>query len=329
MYIAVAKFKNHPVAKDFFKCIQNGTLKVFALKDLPENLEYLDLSDNKLEQLDKDVIKRLQASKSLKTLKLKGNPWTCDCDFVKFTRSNARKIDDNLHIQCDNGVYLRNKYEWCRWYTQLFAALAVIFLCFGIFIVWVLRYEYDIKVWLYAHNSFSWIVNEYYSDEGKTYDAFISFVQTDAEFVMEKLVPEIENGPIPFNICLHRREWQAGEFITDLIYKSIKYSHRVIIVLSIDFLKRIWHRVEFRAAHKIAIDRHRVPIIFVTYDMENVINNDTTRYMQLKRNTTVKWGDRHFFDKLFYAMPHKTRRSRNRVPIRKNDLEKGIRDTIC
>lgn len=180
--------------------------------------------------------------------------------------SNLRKIslsNNQLReiIQCDNGVYLR----WCQSHTLLFVALVFISLCFGIFIAWMLSYEYGIKVWLYAQ-----MKSLMKSIRMRVKDMMHSFHLCklmlwicDGEMGR---ITQVENGPIPFNVCLHTKDWPADEFIADLIYKSIKDSHRVIFVLSKEFLTTIWLQVEFHAAHKFAIGTHKVPIIFVTYD---------------------------------------------------------------
>lgn len=53
---------------------------------LPEQLEVLELNDNKLENLDYRAISALNNSKTLKRLTLHDNRWNCDCRLLNFTR---------------------------------------------------------------------------------------------------------------------------------------------------------------------------------------------------------------------------------------------------
>lgn len=201
---------------------KNNTLGLMAAENLPPNLAYLDVSQNKLKTLNADVLYRLNLSGSLQHLRLGGNRWICDCnsDFMQFIRSHSNRIDYN-GIQCENGDYLRDRDDVCPLNKTILILVCVLIALFGLFIgtVFALYYKYqqEVKVWLFARGLCLWFVTEEELDKDKKYDAFISFSHKDEEFVTDQLVPELENGPNPFKICLHFRDWVVGEYIPNQV----------------------------------------------------------------------------------------------------------------
>lgn len=277
-------------------------------------LQVLEIDGNNITQLNESSIEFLKNSKYLTKLTLHRNPWTCDCttkDFVSLIQTHLEKIKLLNNITCDNGKPLldMSDTELCPIKTILIVGssftIAVLGLVCGIFGALYYRFQKEIKVWLYAHRYCLWFVTEEELDQDKTYDAFVSYSHQDEGFVTDHLVPGLENGPTKYKLCLHYRNWIAGEYIPTQIARSVEESRRTIVVLSPNFLESVWGRMEFRAAHKQALSEGRVRVIVILYgDIGPTDKLDPELRAYLTMNTYVKWGDPWFWDKLRYALPH-------------------------
>jgi len=181
---------------------------------------------------------------------------------------------------------------------------AVFFVFVAATLVYVFRHE--MKVW--CHSRFGVRIfcksPEFEMDErDKLFDAFVSYSAKDAAFVLEELAPILENGDPSYKLCLHYREFPAGGYISDTIMQAVDSSKRTIMVLSENFIKSEWCRFEFKSAHhQVLRDKKKRLIVILLGEVPNKDLDPDIR-LYLKTNSYLQWGDKHFWDKLKFAMP--------------------------
>lgn len=303
--------------------LSNNNINKISVNELPLNMKVLELHNNNISRLNSDVLQFMKNT-SLTELTLHGNPWTCDCDardFLNFIQTKVIEIPDSLEITCENmdvPMVKMTATDLCSTNTLIIivvsTTIAITGLIIGLLAALYYRYQREIKVWLYAHQLCLWLVTEDELDKDKLYDAFISYSHKDEDFVVNELVPQLESGPRPFKLCLHFRDWLAGEWIPTQIARSVQDSRRTIVVLSPNFLESVWGRMEFRAAHSQALSEGRARVILILYgEIGPTDDLDPELKAYLSMNTYVKWGDPWFWDKLRYALPHSPELIRNAI----------------
>lgn len=300
---------------------------------VPPKLKSLILEHNNLTFLNYEVLEMLNRS-MLKYIALGGNPWDCDCRTANFSEFLVTHLPqqqiDVKNIKCRHTGELLvqlDMNELCENYRLLAVTLSVSVALLALLVaavtIFYYRYELEIKVWLYVHNMLLWWVSEEEIDKDKLYDAFISYSHQDEDFLMNELLPVLEQGPKPYKLCIHIRDWIAGEFIPTQIVNSVEKSRRTIVILSPSFLQSCWGKMEFCAAHTKSVADGRRRVILIVYgdvDLDKDLDDELKAY--IKTNTYVKWGDPWFWDKLRYALPHskiKVGRKSQNIMINMND----------
>ncbi|XP_032689997.1 protein toll isoform X2 [Odontomachus brunneus] len=294
--------------------LSHNNISEIFLDGLPDAVQVLELHNNNISRIHSNVLEFLKNSTSLNRLTLHGNPWECNCetkDFLYFVQTRYEKILKLPEVMCRGKNYSISQMtvnDFCPSETELFIGISVVIAFVGILVGifgFYYRYQKNIKVWLFARQWCLWFVTEEELDKEKLYDAFISYSHRDQSFVQDELVSKLESGPKPFKLCLHYRDWLAGEWIPTQIAKSVEDSRRTIVVLSPNFLESVWGRMEFRAAHSQALSEGRARVILILYgDIGPTDDMDPELKAYISMNTYVKWGDPWFWDKLRYALPH-------------------------
>ncbi|XP_049884092.1 protein toll-like isoform X2 [Pectinophora gossypiella] len=287
-----------------------------TVEDLPDTLIFLDLSRNHVARMSAEAAAALFTVKE-RHVRFLGNPIICDCEnkpFIQELMDHFDQVDDYTSLTCiDDGRWIKevNPENLCLasnrvFMTGLLAGLGVLVGLTALLAGGYYRYGQQAKVYLYSRGFCLFCIREDEVDADRNYDAFLSFSHKDEDFITEHLLPTLESEPYGYKICVHYRNWVAGELIPTQINKSVEQSKRTIIVLSKNFMESVWGLLEFRTAHLSALKEGRSRVIIVIIDdiLESA-NLDGELRSYLRTNTYVKWGDQWFWDKLRYALPHR------------------------
>lgn len=280
-------------------------LKEVPYEDLPKSVKFLNLSNNDLEYLPIDLLDRDME------FALSGNRITCDCSHRKYMYAlvqNIPKIRDAKIIECQDGRLLSviDATSLCDVWLASFIGTTLTVLGVFCIIFAAIIYKYSFEVKIYISKYLPCLLPEEKYDASKRYDVFISYAHQDEDFVRDLLLPKLEGNPHNFKICVHFRDWLAGETIPYNIAKSVEDSRRTVIILSENFLGSIWGLLEFRAAHVQAAREGRARVIIILLeDVTAKKNLDREIDAYLNTNTYLKWGEPWFWEKLVYALPRR------------------------
>uniref|UniRef100_T1H4N4 TIR domain-containing protein n=1 Tax=Megaselia scalaris TaxID=36166 RepID=T1H4N4_MEGSC len=294
--------------------VTNVQLNIPTIEELRTGIlkKELDLRNNKLSNLDVDFFKRIEDFDILTYLS--GNDWKCNCQdltFFEIVKNNYFIRDDiTCYVNGNNEISTKSTHkdlqDICEEsdYSVLVSILAPISALLFILLVMV-SFKNEIKVWLFAHNMFVFWIAEDEIDKDRIYDAFICFQERDESFV-EQIVNVLENGPNPYRLCLHFRDWIVGDYITKQIVNSVEQSKRTVFIITSNFLDSMWSRLEFRAACAASLREKRPRVIVILcQEMDELGDLDDEIKSYFKTNTYLKWDDKLFWSRLKYALPHK------------------------
>ncbi|CAC5425108.1 Toll-like receptor 4 [Mytilus coruscus] len=76
------------------------------------------------------------------------------------------------------------------------------------------------------------------------YDAFISYANDETDFIVNEVIPNLERDD-NMTLCVHQRDFIAGEEITQNITDGIHQSKRTICTLTRSFLDSYYFMFEF------------------------------------------------------------------------------------
>ncbi|XP_045212234.2 toll-like receptor 4 [Mercenaria mercenaria] len=305
--------------------IENWNIDVNTLN----NLVHLNLSSNSFHALPTVLTNKLESNAKQKgekfTIDLRKNSFTTNCDEKEFLEWMVKHRDNMLHfrdytfrnktgatLSVEQFVEAVNKLDKeCRSYTAVivFSSIGVsVFLSIvvgGIIYKnrWKLRYLMRItKIRQLGYNR---LYND--PDEDLTYDAFISYANENLRFILDKIIPRMEEQEM--KLCLHDRDFLPGNNIADNILEAIRNSRKTVVILSNEFLKSKWCVYEFNMARMESIYSRGGENCLVVVMLEDVpTRNMTTEMLQwIKSNTYIEYtteeeGELLFWDNLMEAL---------------------------
>ncbi len=306
----------------YVRHLQTLDLSMNALHEVPHSLftempigSILNLHGNKLQGLPKEIQNNIINI----NVTLSDNAVICDCNnrwLHEWVRRNRRQIIDLDDTTCASGNpqgkaildaniqdFVCHKKDMSGFITAGGLMGFIILACIIGVVVYKKRGE--IKLYLFMH--YNWHPFDKTDDSditGKIYDAFVSYNTKDYKWVCHTLRSQLENITSPYKLCIHDRDFLVGAPIEENIMNSIKYSRRMVMVLSDNFLKSDWCILEFRSAHLRAMKERSNYLIVVLYNEVSLDDLDDDLKLYLKTNTYLTVDNKWFWDKLRYAMPH-------------------------
>ncbi|TDG53180.1 hypothetical protein AWZ03_000723 [Drosophila navojoa] len=316
--------------------IGNGTLAPLV------SLELLRLDGNRLVTLPIWQLHATHFGQRLRAIWLGRNQWSCRCQFLQaltsYVADNALIVQDAQDIYCmaapNTAAYEQSsstaagtqKRELdfnstgaaCTDYYSggsmlqhgipesyiplLAAALALVFLLIVIIIVFVFRES--LRIWLFAHYGVR-VFGPRCEESEKLYDALLLHSAKDSEFVCQHLASELETGRPALRVCLQHRDLAHDATHYQLLEAS-RVSRRVVILLTRNFLQTEWSRCELRRSlHDALRGRPQKLVIIeepeVAFEAESDI--ELLPYLKTSAVHRIRRTDRHFWEKLRYALP--------------------------
>lgn len=270
------------------------------------NLDHLDLSSNVIEYLTPAEIQELEKQKQLRPgfqLKLVSNPFVCDCKNLMFLQwmNNTNLVGDfgqDFLCTATNGrqeqiTKFMRKFKdfsvscvsrsWLK--VGVGATFAVVVLIFVIIAYY--RNRWNVHYWFYTNCRPS---PDMLPARQYDYDAFVCYNHNDYDWVYETLQPFLEEGTPELRLCLHHRDFEVGEVIQQNIVDAINRSHKVILVISNNFIQSTWGEYEIEMAGMRSVQEGRANVIICVLLEEVPVREMPRTLMNLwQRVTFLVW----------------------------------------
>ncbi|XP_035698866.1 toll-like receptor 2 type-2 [Branchiostoma floridae] len=307
-----------------------STIPDSLFKCIP-NLRKLRLNSNR--KLGKLPEKGLGFLRNLERLNLEDNPLQCTCEeewFYDWVVSNQTKtLFYNLsNYGCVAPERLVHKTildfdaeaQGCHDKTGIHLAISAALLLV-IFLVGVLvgyRYRWYIKYGCFVIKA-RFHGYQALRDENlqKKFDAFVSYNHNDRAWVMNELVPHIEEEGDAFRLCLDYRDFVPGAPITDNIVNSIYDSRKTICLVTEEFLKSEWCEMEVQMATYRLFDE-QVDVLILVF-LEDIPDRALHRYQRMRRlmckRTYLEWPKDPQEKALFWERLKDALKTGDRPPI--------------
>ncbi|XP_041970541.1 toll-like receptor 13 [Aricia agestis] len=120
------------------------------------------------------------------------------------------------------------------------------------------------------------------------YDVFVSYCNEDRQWVLDHLLPHLEND-CNISVCLHERDFQVGLSILENIVSCMDRSRLIVLVLSRPFLLSQWCQFEMHLAqHRLLETRREDLILILLEDIPRRLRPTTLHYLMVTK-TYIVW----------------------------------------
>ena len=238
---------------------------------------------------------------------MKKNPFRCTCKYETFLswmieRQSCFLGFTSYNLTDDSGrplspdectVTVKNFPKSSASYTLTFILCSIGFTLFISLIIYGLIYKnrWKLRYLLYMKKRRFFCYRtacDYEPITNHRYDAFISYAEDDIRFIKDGMIPKLETQ-YGLNLCVHQRDFYAGNAVTDNIINAIKSSKTTVVILTKAYLKSKWCLYEFHMARMESIYSRDGKSVLVVVMLEHVPPN---KMMPLKM---IEWIKQHSY----------------------------------
>ncbi|BFY97062.1 hypothetical protein BsWGS_00102 [Bradybaena similaris] len=284
------------------------------------------LQDIRIMTLHNNLLQRLPSStrnimlNHATNVTLHNNRWTCSCHslwlplWISKHKSSLwmpgnivcsylqKPVEDlsEMDLNCNPSSYVDTFLAFCLFMLSLVITVGT-----------VISYRSEVIMLLYCKLGLRFGYNFSYGDYFNPYDAFVSYSQQNYRWVVDTLVPQLENKN--YRLCLHYRDFPPGESVIDNLPWAIRLSRCAVLVLSKDFLHREWCIMEVRTTfQRLLLVANRLIIIAAENITIDELSPDLRAYMNTHEFLRV--DDPCFFEKLEMFLPPKVSSKESSCP---------------
>ncbi|XP_071952752.1 toll-like receptor 2 [Antedon mediterranea] len=280
-------------------------------------LQEITLHDNILRTIEEDV--GLQNLTQLQSLDVSYNKFICNCDLVWFrkwigeTNDTIKDINGTKCIPKQGKRYKEiiefdpdelhcSKFERILKITIPCASAGLIFLLLGVSLY---RYRFHLRYWNQRRRlrkQYERICNQgppIINGENIRYDVFVCYNNKDTQWVLKVLQPQLEEQR-NFKLCVDYRDFLPGEAIATNIANAVKFSRKVLLVVSKHFAKSEWCNFELEMAHMRTLGHEDILVVVL---IEKVSPKDMPILLHkiLTTTTYIEWDEQPKRQALFWA----------------------------
>uniref|UniRef100_A0A336LWU3 CSON003960 protein n=1 Tax=Culicoides sonorensis TaxID=179676 RepID=A0A336LWU3_CULSO len=307
-----------------------------------KKLEVLNLNDNKINNFTPwTQLKAASESGALTKVSLDGIKWDCTCDQLfklqQWIKEMSNEYDLNRMICLDDRVVgdvviscADNKHNERAiatpavhrtviyqnpliggGYIPLLAAVLVAIIGTALVFALICVFRQDVRLWAHAKYGLrlfrdpSLAASEH-DEKDKLYDSYVIYSLRDQQFVTHTIAGGLQY--YGYTTCLHHRDIHSTTFLSDSLQSAADASRRIILTLSMNFIKNEWTQPQFQVALQSLIEsirpnQRKHKLILILLAPVDLIALEPIMQILIRSCTVICWGEKRFWDKLRFALP--------------------------
>ena len=289
-------------------------INVTVITEYMKRLQILNIQNNSLKYIPKEIVTISSTGNNLIDLKLSGNPISCDCHsyWLKSWIASGEKhpIKDIDTVVCHSPTWNEGKafgdvqlsdfvcYKPNMIVIGTVVSMLGLFLLIGSIVLY--RKRHIVQFFIYTRLGWRYYKLDDYAD--MKYDIFVSYSNLDEDKVSQ-IIKSLEEYNPPFRVALHYRDFIPGKSVAENIINCIETSKCTLMIVSMNFVRSEWCCYEFKAAHHEAIKERKGNILLVLLEELDVKQLDADIKMYIKTHTYLETKHPQFTERLILALP--------------------------